>query len=113
MKFRLQYVLIALILLPLWGCKDTALSPDTPESELDAIISEGLEAWRKPGVIQQGAACANCHAPDALDLAYFNFDDNTLKRRAEPHGGEFSCQLSGTDFKKIEKMVDALSTKFD
>ncbi|HKL19378.1 MAG TPA: hypothetical protein VJ905_10435 [Halalkalibaculum sp.] len=113
MKFRLQYVLIALILLPLWGCKDTALSPDTPESELDAIISEGLEAWRKPGVIQQGAACANCHAPDALDLAYFNFDDNTLKRRAEPHVGEFSFQLSGSDFKKIEKMVDALRIKFD
>lgn len=99
--------------MSLWGCQDTTLSPDTPEAELDEIIDEGLQAWRKPGVIQDGAACANCHAPDGLDLAYFNFSDATLKRRAEPHVGQFSFQLSGSDFKKIKKMVDALRLKYD
>lgn len=113
MKYQLHYLLIGILLLTFLGCTDNGLSPDTPESELDAIITEGLEAWRKPGVIQQGAACANCHAPDALDLAYFDFDDKTLNRRAEPHVGEFSFQLTGSDFGKIEKMIDALRIKFD
>lgn len=113
MKTQVLYILIALLFVSLWGCTDASLSPDTPEAELDQIITEGLEGWRKPGAIQDGAACANCHAPDALDLAYFNFDDATLKRRAEPHVGEFSFQLSGSDFKKIEKMIHALRIKYD
>lgn len=113
MRTQVLYILIGLLFVSLWGCTDASLSPDTPEAELDEIITEGLEGWRKPGVIQDGAACANCHAPDALDLAYFNFDDATLKRRAEPHVGQFSFQLSGSDFKKIEKMIHALRIKYD
>ncbi|MDR8393936.1 hypothetical protein NC796_22470 [Aliifodinibius sp. S!AR15-10] len=94
------------------ACSDSPISPDASDQELDRIIDEGLEAWRKPGAIQEGAACANCHAPDALDLAYFDFSSNTLKRRAEPHVSQFSSQLSANDFKKIKKLVEAQRIKY-
>lgn len=63
------------------------------------IIAEGLVAWRTPD--QNGFACANCHAPDALDLARFNFSDATIRRRDESH-------LSNEDTEKIIALVHAL-----
>jgi len=112
---RLSALLISALLtaITVWGCEDASLSTDTSQEELDRIIAEGVEAFRKPGAIQNGAACANCHAPDGLDLAYFNFDDNTIKRRAEPHTSQFSFQLTGSDFRKIEKMIEALRIKYN
>ncbi len=61
-----------------------ALSPVT--------IAAGLVSWRKAGAIQGGASCASCHAPDAFDLAYFDFDDQTIRRRVAPHLGERDAQ---------------------
>lgn len=113
MKSSLLSFLVILLSLSLWGCKDSSLSTDTSEEELDQIISDGLEAWRKPGAIQDGAACANCHAPDALDLAYFAFSNTALKRRAEPHVSQFSTQLTAEDFEKIKQMIEALRIKYD
>ena len=107
------FALSVFIFTGLSGCQDVALSPDASPQEIDRVISEGLEAWRKPGAIQKGAACANCHAPDAIDLAYFDFSESTIKRRAEPHVGHFSFQLTGSDFKKIQKMIQALRVKYD
>ena len=113
MKYPISIIALALIIFSFGGCEEAGLSPDVSEAELDQIIAEGVEAFRKPGAIQNGAACANCHAPDGLDLAYFNFDDNTIKRRAEPHVSQYSFQLSASDFKKIQKLIDALRIKYN
>ena len=113
MKFSSLLLSIVILGFTLGGCQDPSLSPETPEPKLDQIIAEGVKAFRKPGAIQQGAACANCHAPDGLDLAYFDIDSKTLKRRAEPHVGEFSHLLSKSDFDKIKKMVEALRIKYN
>lgn len=113
MRFSILSITLVLMLLFAWGCKEASLSTDASEQEIEQIITEGLEAWRKPGAIQNGAACANCHAPDGIDLAYFDIDDKTLKRRGEPHVSEFSQLLTASDFKKIDKMIDALRIKYD
>lgn len=113
MKTTIYCTLVLVIATVFWGCDDSPVLSELPEDELNEVISEGLEAWRKPGAIQDGAACANCHAPDALDLAYFAFSNNTIKRRAEPHTTQFSSQLSGEDFKKIQKLVEALRIKYN
>ncbi|MDX1641496.1 MAG: hypothetical protein R3220_07345, partial [Balneolaceae bacterium] len=113
MKSTLLIVIAILLSVAFWGCQGSPLSSDLPEEELNHIIAEGLEAWRKPGAIQAGAACANCHAPDGLDLAYFAFSETTIKRRAKPHTSQFSTELSGKDFEKIKKMIEALRIKYN
>lgn len=113
MKASLLAFFVILLSVSLWGCQDSPLSSDLPEEELDQLIAKGLEAWRKPGAIQAGAACANCHAPDGLDLAYFAFSESALKRRAEPHVSQFSTELTGDDFVKIKKMIEALRIKYN
>lgn len=58
-----------------------------PVSQQDEseVYSKGLSAWRKKDVLFGGASCASCHSPDGFDLAYFNFDRDTILRRAAPH----------------------------
>ncbi len=73
---------------------------------LEAEIAEGLKVWRKPGIIMEDASCNNCHAPDALDLAFFDFGDDNLFRRAEPHVG-------AEDAQKIIDLVHAIRKKYD
>lgn len=65
------------------------ISADTPIGLdlLNPIVEQGLKAWRQPDGIT-GAACANCHTPDAFDLAYINFSDDKIRVRAEPHVSE-------------------------
>ncbi len=65
---------------------------DEPGPKLSETIADGLVAWRKAGAIQGGASCASCHAPDAFDLAYFDFDDETIRRRVAPHLDEWDAQ---------------------
>ena len=72
---------------------------------LEARIAEGLEVWRKPGIIIEDAACNDCHAPDALDLAFFDFSDNNIKRRAEPHVGTEGAE-------KIVDLIHAIREKY-
>jgi len=72
---------------------------------LEAQIAEGLKVWRKPGIIMESSACNNCHAPDALDLAFFDFEDENLIRRAEPHVG-------AADAQKIVDLIHAIRKKY-
>ena len=80
------------LLLTLSACGADSLTGDSagfrvapPTDRTEAAYTDGLEAWRKPGATDAGAACANCHAPDALDLAYFDFSDDDIRRRAAFH----------------------------
>jgi len=59
----------------------------------DDILAQGLKIWRKPGAIDGGAACATCHSPDGIDLAAYNFDDQDIARRANPHVGYADAHL--------------------
>lgn len=65
---------------------------------------DGLAAWRTRGRLDN-AACAQCHGPDGLELAIYNFDDATLRRRAKPH-------LADADAEKIVALIHAVREKF-
>ena len=71
------------------------------ERSQDQVVADGIASFRTPGAIQDGASCASCHAPDGYDLAYFDFDDATLRRRVEPH-------LSAEHADRIVALVHAL-----
>lgn len=75
------------------------------ETETNPDIIDGLSIWRKPGNIQENSACVNCHAPDALDLAFLDIDDETLIRRDGPH-------LAPEDGAKIIALVKAIRKKY-
>jgi cytochrome c553 len=51
--------------------------------EAKAKKATGLAAFRKKDA--HGAACANCHAPDGLDLAVLAYPDAAILRRATLH----------------------------
>ena len=64
------------------GIEASGLKRAQPASA-DPRYATLVQSWRKPD--SAGFACANCHAPDGFDLAFFNFDDATIRRRALPH----------------------------
>lgn len=74
------------------------------EQELEEIYTRGMEAWRKPDA--EGAACANCHSPDALDLAVIAYDDANILRRAHPH-------ISNEDALAVRDLVHAQRRRFN
>lgn len=53
--------------------------PMTPE------LRAQLASWRTAD--RSGMACAHCHAPDAMDLALFDFPEADIRRRASFHVG--------------------------
>lgn len=55
------------------------------DPELEATIQKGLLSFRKPGA---HGACAGCHSPDGLDIASINYDEDTIRRRAQNDGME-------------------------
>ena len=57
-------------------------APALSETELRAVLAEGLAAWRRP---TQHGSCAGCHSPDGFDLALIAYDDATVARRALDH----------------------------
>src|SRR5476651_2625096 len=68
-------------------------NPSVDSISQQAILQQGLKLWRKPGAIQGGAACASCHSPDGIEIAAYDFDDQDLVRRAEPHLGKEDAGL--------------------
>ena len=71
----------------------------------DSILVDGLKIWRKPGAVQNGAACATCHSPDGIELAAYKFEDGDLYRRALPH-------LGPTDTQVLVDYIHALRLKY-
>lgn len=53
------------------------------EADVEAAHRRGMAAWRAPD--KDGIACANCHSPDALDLAVIGYPDDAVLRRAGKH----------------------------
>lgn len=53
------------------------------QAEFERIRADGLKAWRQPD--SHGAACANCHTPDGVDLAIIGYQDEAILRRARQH----------------------------
>jgi hypothetical protein len=68
-------------------------------------LAKGLKIWRKPGAIQNGAACATCHSPDGIEIAAYNFDDADISRRALAH-------LNTADTQELVSYIHALRSKF-
>ena len=59
--------------------------PTIAKKQDSEILAKGLKVWRKPGAINNGAACATCHSPDGIELAAYNFTNDDVIRRALPH----------------------------
>jgi hypothetical protein len=55
--------------------------------------------------VEDGAACANCHGPDGIELASYNFDDPDVLRRARVH-------LSEDDSQKVVSFIHAVRQKY-
>ncbi|MEM9191108.1 MAG: cytochrome c [Myxococcota bacterium] len=53
------------------------------EADVEAAYQRGMQAWREPD--HEGVACANCHSPDAVDLAVIGYTDDAILRRSGLH----------------------------
>ena len=53
------------------------------DAEVQEKRAVGLALWRKPD--KEDAACANCHSPDAIDLAVIGYPDAAILRRGTLH----------------------------
>ena len=107
---------ILAILMIVAACSDLPYA-EMPEynrmlpEEIDGLIETGLKAWRTTGSIEMGASCASCHAPDALDLAYFDYSDFTLRRRGSEHVSRKIGELNASQLEDIVNLVHALRVK--
>ena len=72
-----------------------------------AKIDAGIEVWRNQPD-SRGRSCADCHgAPDAFDLAYFNFSDDDIRRRGTPN------HIGTVDTEKVVELVREIRKKYD
>jgi mono/diheme cytochrome c family protein len=61
------------------------------DDEIADAKTRGLATWRTtdgktdPNGIKSDVACAECHAPDPIDFAYFGFQDGDILRRGTQH----------------------------
>src|SRR5579862_4406794 len=72
-----------------------------PRADYDA----GLQIWRKPGATSDHGACANCHGPDGIELASYNFDDADIVRRASVH-------LDYEDTQAVVRFIHAVRERY-
>jgi hypothetical protein len=80
------------------------VSPNAAHTVKADPLVPGLDAWRKPGKVDH-AACANCHGPDGFEIAAYNFDDATIRRRAKPHLGD-------EDAEQIVDLIRAVRVRY-
>lgn len=66
---------------PAYGAGFNPAAPLAPE-QVETMLAQGLQAWRRPG---NHGSCVACHAPDAFDLALLAYPDATIHRRALDH----------------------------
>jgi cytochrome c553 len=85
------------------GVKSSSSPYLWPQPSYEKALLEGLTAWRKPD--KAGVACANCHAPDGLDLALIGYPDHAIVRRGREH-------LDPNDVNKIVGFIHATRKKF-
>lgn len=74
------------------------------EEQVQSAYERGMEAWRLPD--HHGAACANCHSPDAVDLAVIGYPDAAILRRAGLH-------IPAEDAAKVVDLVHAQRRRFN
>jgi mono/diheme cytochrome c family protein len=72
--------------------------------QVQAAIQNGITAWRTPGTVD-GNACAFCHGPDPMDLAFIGYTDSQIYRRSFSHIGQPTVDA-------IIDMVHALRAKY-
>ncbi len=104
-------VLSLVVFVSLSGCDTLVPAQEPPLADPEEradVIARGIEAFRTPGIIDEGASCANCHAPDGLDLAYFDFSDEDLLRRGSAHASDKPGRLSHAQLEDIVALVHAL-----
>ncbi|MEM9188741.1 MAG: cytochrome c [Myxococcota bacterium] len=77
---------------------------DWSDAEYETARAEGLVAWRTPDA--DGVACANCHTPDAIDLALLGYPDHAIIRRGRLH-------LDPVDTVKVAKFIHAQRRHFN
>ena len=87
------------------GLTYRAATPPSPAPTSSAAYSKGLLFWRKSGRVESGAACANCHGPDALELASYGFDDADILRRARVH-------LSDEDSQEVVNFIHSVRDRY-
>jgi mono/diheme cytochrome c family protein len=85
--------------------------PVMSDAEIADASTRGLAVWRTrdgktdPDGIKSDVACANCHAPDPVDLAYFGFSDGNILRRGVQH-------LPAAKIADVVDMVHALRVRY-
>jgi mono/diheme cytochrome c family protein len=85
--------------------------PVMSAADIADATTRGMTTWRQPdgkvdpAGITSNVACAQCHAPDPLDLAYNGFQDSDILRRGLQH-------LHATDIANVVDMVHALRAKY-
>lgn len=86
-------------------CLFPILGSAAPYSQ--SVIDAGIKVWRdQPD--SRGRSCTDCHgAPDAFELAYFNYTDADIRRRGTPN------HVGTVDTEKIVKLVKELRKKYD
>jgi mono/diheme cytochrome c family protein len=83
------------------GCSNAAQLNDT---EIEAAFERGLASWRAPDF--EDAACASCHGPMPIDIAYIGYDDATIFRRALKH-------ITEEQTRDVIDFVHAIRAKYD
>jgi len=96
---------------PLVETKTCTPVPVMSAADIAAATTAGMTTWRTPdgktdpAGIKTNVACANCHAPDPLDLAYYGFPDGDILRRGLEH-------LPTTQIQNIVNIVHAFRAQY-
>jgi len=83
--------------------QSTASAQTWTETQVNDAYKRGMVAWRKPD--SQGAACASCHSPDAIDLAVIAYPDAAVMRRGALH-------IPADDVLAIRDLIHAQRRRF-